>query len=253
MAEENGGDSKLRANLAIIVVSCGIAASLIIGGLVIFLAQEQGDTAKLVMSSLLPLWATWVGTVLAHYFSTANFEAASKSTKELLSLDKKLASIPARQVMIPRSKIVSMVVKAGTTPEQKLIAEIRSEITTNKGQRLPVLYPDDIARYMIHLSTLDQFLANEALKATGAAAGAPAAPTIAQLTLQDLLNKAPDLHLVLEGTFALINESASLADAKLAMETTPNCQDVFVTHNGKKDEAVLGWITNNEIAANSKA
>jgi len=37
------------------------------------------------------------------------------------------------------------------------------------------------------------------------------------------------------------------------MDTTPNCQDVFVTQNGKAGEAVIGWITNNEIADNSKA
>ena len=95
---------------------------------------------------------------------------------------------------------------------------------------------------------MNQFLAAEALKAPDTPATA-----MTKLTLQNLLDGAPELRLVLQGTFALIKESASLADAKLAMETTPNCQDVFVTQNGRKDEAVLGWITNNEVAVNSKA
>jgi len=219
MAEETGSDTKLRANIAIIVVTFGIVASLSIGLFVIFLSSDatRSDAAKLVMSSLLPLWGTWVGTVLAYYYSTANFEAASKSTKDLLSLDKKLASIPVRQVMIPRSKIISMAIEAGTKPEQKLIVDIKSEMANKKVQRLAVLYPDDIACYIIHLSTLNQFLAAEALKAPDAPATA-----MTKLTLQNLLDGAPELRLVLQGTFALIKESASLAVAKLAIETTPN-------------------------------
>ena len=67
MAEETGSDTKLRANIAIIVVTFGIVASLSIGLFVIFLSSDatRSDAAKLVMSSLLPLWGTWVGTVLA--------------------------------------------------------------------------------------------------------------------------------------------------------------------------------------------
>jgi hypothetical protein len=248
MADDGGSDSKLRANIAIIVVKFGIVASLLIGMLVIYLAAgpTRSDDAKLVMSSLLPLWGTWVGTVLAYYYSSANFEAASKSTQELLSLDKKLASIPVQQVMIPRSKIVPMTIKPGPRPEDTLIADIRSEMASKRVMRLPVLFPDDIALYIIHLSALDQFLAAEALKT-------PPVANMNQLTLKNLLEDAPDLGRILAGSFALIKESASLADAKIAMETTPNCQDVFVTQNGKNGEAVIGWITNNELAANSKA
>jgi len=156
VADKGGSDSRLREWIAIAVVTSGIVASLAIGMYVIRLKPEN---ATLVMSSLLPLWGTWVGTVLAYYYSGANFEAASKSTQELLSLDKKLASIPARQVMIPRSKIFPMTIKPGPKPEATLIADIRSEMASKDVQRMPVLYPDDIALYMIHLSTLDRFLA----------------------------------------------------------------------------------------------
>lgn len=253
MAEGTGTENKPREYIATIVVSSGILGTIVIGVAVIVLdSKNPSDAAKLVLSSLLPLWGTWVGTVLAYYFSTKNFEAASQSTKELLSLDKQLASIPVRQAMIPRSKIVSMAISAGTTPEQKLVVEIRSEMTISKMQRLPVLFPDDHARYIIHLSTLDRFIAAEALKAGSAGTATPAGPSVSELKLQDLLDRAPELRVVLEGTFAFVKESASLAEAKLAMATTPNCQDVFVTQTGKKDEAVLGWLTNNEIAAHSK-
>jgi hypothetical protein len=36
------------------------------------------------------------------------------------------------------------------------------------------------------------------------------------------------------------------------MERTKNCQDVFVTAGGKKEEPVLGWVTNEIIQKNTK-
>jgi hypothetical protein len=50
-----------------------------------------------------------------------------------------------------------------------------------------------------------------------------------------------------------IAQDDTLAGAKRAMESKSRCQDVFVTTNGKSDSAVVGWITNIEIAKNSKA
>jgi hypothetical protein len=31
------------------------------------------------------------------------------------------------------------------------------------------------------------------------------------------------------------------------MEEVKNCQDVFITENGSRDEEVLGWLTNVDI------
>jgi hypothetical protein len=49
-----------------------------------------------------------------------------------------------------------------------------------------------------------------------------------------------------------VKEDATLADAKDAMDHAQDCQDVFVTKAGTKDEEVLGWITNNIIQDNAK-
>lgn len=49
-------------------------------------------------------------------------------------------------------------------------------------------------------------------------------------------------------TVARVAESATLADAKAAMEATPNSQDVIVTATGKNNAPMLGWISNVDIA-----
>lgn len=48
-----------------------------------------------------------------------------------------------------------------------------------------------------------------------------------------------------------MKREATLADAKSAMDSLPNCQDVFVTQGGTRNEEVQGWVTNVIIAENA--
>jgi len=41
--------------------------------------------------------------------------------------------------------------------------------------------------------------------------------------------------------------TATILDAKNAMEKVKSCQDVFVTQNGSSEEKVIGWLTNVDI------
>jgi hypothetical protein len=36
------------------------------------------------------------------------------------------------------------------------------------------------------------------------------------------------------------------------MDSIARCQDIFVTKTGSSADPILGWITDNKIAANSK-
>jgi hypothetical protein len=47
---------------------------------------ELRQSSRLVFNALLPLLATWVGMVLAYYFSRKNFETASQSVERMVSL-----------------------------------------------------------------------------------------------------------------------------------------------------------------------
>ena len=76
--------------------------------------------------------------------------------------------------------------------------------------------------------------------------------------LADLLT---DSHLapIFKSSFSLVKESATLADAKAAMDSMTsapgvpgNCYDIFVTATGSATEPVLGWITNDIINENAK-
>ena len=60
----------------------------------------------------------------------------------------------------------------------------------------------------------------------------------------------PDL---VEKSLGFVSVKATLGDAKATMEKTKNCQDVFVTENGRADEPVIGWLPNTDISKHAKA
>src|SRR4051812_11681067 len=62
------------------------------------------DILQILFATILPLFGTWIGTILAFYFSKENLAAANRTVEHLvnsITSDKKLESIKAKDVMIP--------------------------------------------------------------------------------------------------------------------------------------------------------
>ena len=76
-------DARNRENIAFGVLIASIVAILLVSATAIFSttdAKERSLVSQRVMDSTLPLYGTWVGTILAFYFSRNAFEAASSTT-----------------------------------------------------------------------------------------------------------------------------------------------------------------------------
>jgi hypothetical protein len=230
--------------LAIGVTGISIIAVTILAGLVIHYSKDATATAQNVLNSVLPLLGTWVGTILAYYFSKENFEAATKSVTDLakqITPQEKLKSVLAKDKMIPRSQ---MLFKSLPTDKLKL-GEMLSELEqAKKGNRIPVLGNKGEPMYIVHRSIIDNFLSSLAL-------GGKTAAEIRTLTLQDLLDQNEKMKAMAQ-SFGVIGQDATLADAMDIMGKIHDCQDVFVTRTGAKDEPVLGWITNVIVQDNAK-
>src|ERR1700730_8315375 len=87
-----------RFLLALLVTGISILAVTVLAA-VIIVRKHDADAPQNVMNSVLPLLGTWVGTILAYYFSKENFEAATQSVTALakqLTPQQKLQSTPAR-------------------------------------------------------------------------------------------------------------------------------------------------------------
>lgn len=229
-------------------------------GYVVLSWDHSADTTKYVFAAILPLLGTWVGTVLAHYFQKENLAAATKSISDMAKTvgnPGTLASLAAKDFMIPSGKIITLPPALQGQPDNAIpLRDIVTHLKTNQKDRLPLFAENKgsgAAKCVVHLSNIEKYLAD---KAVSAAAGLD----LTTLKLADLI-LLPDGQLapMFKSSFSLIKESATLADAKAAMDSMTsapgvagNCYDIFVTATGSASEPVLGWITNDIINENAK-
>ncbi len=228
------------------ILTGGCMVGIVWLSIVIIQKGTSGNEAQSVLNSVLPLFGSWVGTVLAYYFSRENFEAATRSVndmaKQLTSQDK-LHAAKVKDTMIRRTLFHAEIVKNATDGKPdfasaglKLSLILDRLDKADKGSRIPILDENDYPLYLIHRSNIDRFLATKALDGH----------SIKALNLKDFLDD-PDMQKILDHGFALVRQDADLAEAKDKMDNAKDCLDVLVTQDGKENEPVLGWITNAEI------
>ena len=68
---------------------------------------------------------------------------------------------------------------------------------------------------------------------------------MATLSLKDMVDDPVYLKKLM--AFVVVPPTANLAEVKRQMDSDPDCSDVFVTEDGKKDSKVIGWVTNVNI------
>ena len=121
-------------------------------------------------------------------------------------------------------------------PEQVLLRNVVRELKEQGKNRLPLLDNKKRVKYIIHRSKIEEFIV--ASLDSGALT-----PT---LTLKDLLADN-DMRTLFETTFVVVCEKVTLEEAKAAMRKVKDCRDIFATATGKRDEPVLGWLTNVDV------
>lgn len=195
--------------------------------------NDSVETAKWVFSSIVPLIASWVGAVMAFYFGRDNYDAA---TQNVLALNREtLDDLSVENIMIITKTIVSLKVDTGEE-EQKELNDILVLYKQIDKDRVPVFYKNNKPRFIIHRSTISDFLQ----KNTNAK----------KLNLDTLLNAEGNKNMFRHNTekgFVTVSRNTTLSVAMKKMEQLNGCQDIFVTENGEENGVVLGWLTNSLI------
>ena len=219
---------------------------------VVLISHDTSPTqegCKTAFNMLVPLIGTWIGTVLAYYFSGENFQKASESMNKMMGkvMDDKLKTIPVKEVMIARANMTAIVLQTGDDGAKVNLKTDILDRFNDTITRMPVFTDKDVSKYVIHASEVFQFVTQKTIAQTTAAPFDVAKPT-----LKDFLgfNKNEDF---VSKTIAYVGIDATLADAKAKMEAVSDCQDVIVTDDGSPDKPVRGWLTNVQIAKRSKA
>ena len=99
-------------------------------------------------------------------------------------------------------------------------------------KRLPILTANDHPKYMIHEASISTYLT-----VTGHADSDTLEAFIAE-------REAAEMRFGNEQGYVVVAETASLTDAKNALEQVAGAQDIFVTKAGTATEPLLGWISN---------
>jgi len=237
-SNKNGSvdQNKTRTYLALGITGISIFGLLVLSAIIILASNDKTiERSQLIFNSVLPLFGTWVGTVMAYFFSKENFESASRSverlTRQLTSQEKILTSTPVTDVMVPRSQMMVAVDPTNT----KLLETLK--LLEGRGYRyLPVLNSDDSLLALLHTVGVIEYLYR--IKE-----GIPAEEREA-LTIQNILDEHPEF----KKPYSVVKEGGTLADAQDAMNKIAESRVVFVTAGGTDREPVRGMLTSIDIA-----
>ena len=256
------GDAVFRAKLGGRLVM-GASLGVILLGIIVIGAAAWGgnnsqvkEAAQLIFTSILPLLGTWVGTVLAFYYTKENYEAASRTTLEAVrSGSQRLVSTRVTDAMMPAVKVVKAAIPSGKTVDDLSLKDIGDLFNTKiSGQlisRLPIVDDKGACVAIVHRSIWMEML-NLGPKQTPAVD--PASDNLGKLlALPYVTTVSKTFKDFIASTLAYIAADRTLADAKAAMEAKPQCQDAIVTAAGRTDEPMQGWISNVDIARFSQA
>jgi hypothetical protein len=224
-----------RDQLARLVVVGSFLTIFLLVAVLMVVAQgpNQGPTqiAERAFTTVLPVLAGWVGTVLAFYFSAAaNAEA----------LDKVISGAPSTPTatvsdkMIPRASIKGLFdfSNQDTTPDKITLEKLQAQFQQPGISRL-VFVNKDIFQYVMHESALNAYLVKNK----------ESQPSVSfTAMLQDA-----DLKVQISTLAVFIKAAATLAEAKDALNAVAGAQDIMVTTTGTASGSLLGWLTNVDL------
>ena len=148
----NTSNAKLRNRLARFVLGFSVAAITIIA---IYTIYQEPAEAKNIFNIVLPVFASWVGTILAFYYGRENFESANEEVRRIVErlTPEQISRDPISKHMRPLASMSYFQIPTGKGDADFTLAELRKKFGGNIT-RLPVIEADKKPKYMIHESSL---------------------------------------------------------------------------------------------------
>jgi hypothetical protein len=228
-------NNRVRTWLTIILVGLGLLSLLIIGFEIIKLADKANkfESSKWVFNAIIPLIASWIGTILAFHFGRENYEAA---TKNALALNKDIIQeIKVENIMIDVKTIFYQKVDPDNY-DKVILDELIKEYIKAEKDRILIFSSNFNPEFIIHRSTLAEYL------------NLKDSQTRATLSLGVFIKENKNkFSFETEGGFAIVAKDDSVKEAFIKMNSIKGCQDVIITDSGNQKGKVIGWLTNTLI------
>ncbi len=248
-------DARNRDRIALGVLIFSIVAVLFISIVVVNTAKEGADrqmVSQRVMDSTLPLYGTWVGTILAFYFSRNAFEAASNTTARNATVFQKVSSGLVSVPPPPDNTLAKIPLKSlanGLVFRQddlnKPLEDVVNELDSRSRYRTIVVDAEKKYVDLVYRIDASAFLRQPQPEGSNQQGEQRADPAPSTPTLKEYIDWRND-----EGgkpTVVFLPERATLADADAKLKETMGCRDVIVTTDGKDTSPVVVYVTDNDI------
>lgn len=232
MASETpaANESPLRNRIALSILAASAVAITLLAIVAVWV--DPKNNALTIFNITLPVFSSWVGTVLAFYFGRENFESANSQVRQMINKlsPEERAAAPIASIM-RKADVTTHVKLPAADGEASLTVKDLRERLVGDVTRLPVVDPAMVPRYLIHGSSIDRYLAG----------GGKDTDTLAAF-IADCAGKGTAFDAGHGFILAAANDTIAAAKTRLAQ--VPSCQDIFITETGKPDQPLVGWVSN---------
>lgn len=238
------GSDSMRDRIAPIVLGVGsIAIAVLAVGVIVAFSQvahrdpnseiaKKFDTLLMgIFTAVLPVFATWVGTVIAFYFTNESFRQAAQSAREAAQ-----GVIPTQRAadkMIPYEKIAKKVVDRAQA-RTLLIDQVIGMFNDNTTR---VIIFDQTKQPIFIIRRKSPIMPPDWTVGSAATQGK---------TIDDYLKLNGGQNAKDAAQFGFVAEDVSLDTARVEMFKS-NSVDLFVTATGQKTEEVKGWLPDDKL------
>jgi hypothetical protein len=222
-----------REKLSMVILIGSVAVIIAVGAVAITVNPEENSLT--IFNMILPMVATWVGTILAFYFGRENFESANRQVQNIVN---KMSKEPREGMLVsaimkPFDDMIYFQMVAGKTESEITIESLQKKLAVkDKANRIPIVDENKVVKYMIHESSLDKYLASGKSN------------TDDMKKFIEWWLKEYSVEFIINKAFIIVPEETPLAVANKEMEQLPYCRDIFVTKGGTAQEPVIGWVSN---------
>ena len=219
----------IQDTVALWTLFLSIGAIMILAFVVIY-TGKAGDSMT-IFNTVLPVFASWIGTILAYYFGKENFKSANNQVQEMVKSMSVENKEEQKITSIMRAIYAMALYKISSKDKVKNITmgSLEKKFKESRVSRLPIVDKDNHILYMVHESQITKYLVNESSKKED--------------TLEKFIQSI-NYSIAEDSGFVVVSQKTSLKEAKEKMEKNPSCKDIFITENGTSDEPIIGWISN---------
>ena len=229
MSDNNERKKQQRELLSMVIL---FGSLLVLFGLALAVIIVDKTKTITIFNTVLPVVASWVGTILAFYFGRENFESANKQVRDIMKKTEGSSSktVNITTIMKPFADMKSYPLSQNKQEDKVPLKDLQ-KLLEGKVNRLPIVDVNNVVKYMIHEASIDKYIAK----------GGKVDDSLADFLKE---RKGQNVEFGLNHAFVVVGEKASVLEANAKMDEYPFVRDVFVTRGGTPNEPYIGWASN---------